>query len=241
MGWLPAPVEQLLDVALVGELTVVGRNGRPITHPLIPLHHDGLIYLHSSTLFSKKLEHIKRDPHVVAGDHRSDRHEGQSGPRHDPGHGEADRGRSAFGLGAADPRPVAPQGAADRRLPEGPRRAPALLRAIGDRDHAGALPVLGRRTDRCAARRDPEHRRRRPRDGRSRRRADRDALGHRLRPRRDRRGPAPAGRVPACRRQLGRRRRLPDERRHDPRCRSGGRLRASCRARRACRSPPTAR
>jgi hypothetical protein len=64
MGWLPGPVERLLDVALVGELTVIGRNGRPITHPLIPLHHEGRIYLHSSTLFSKKLEHIKRDPHV---------------------------------------------------------------------------------------------------------------------------------------------------------------------------------
>ena len=64
MGWLPDPVEQLLDVALVGELTVVGRNGRPITHPLIPLYHEGRIYLHSSTLFSKKLEHIKRDPRV---------------------------------------------------------------------------------------------------------------------------------------------------------------------------------
>ena len=65
MGWLPEPVEQLLDVALVGELTVVGRNGRPVTHPLIPLYHDGKIYLHSSTLFSKKLEHIKRDPRVA--------------------------------------------------------------------------------------------------------------------------------------------------------------------------------
>jgi Pyridoxamine 5'-phosphate oxidase len=64
MGWLPDPVERLLDVALVGELTVIGRNGRPITHPLIPLYHDGKIYLHSSTLFSKKLEHIKRDPRV---------------------------------------------------------------------------------------------------------------------------------------------------------------------------------
>ena len=64
MRWLPDPVEQLLDVALVGELTVVGRNGRPITHPLIPLYHEGMIYLHSSTLFSKKLEHIKRDPRV---------------------------------------------------------------------------------------------------------------------------------------------------------------------------------
>lgn len=64
MGWLPDPVERLLDVALVGELTVVGRNGRPVTHPLIPLYHEGKIYLHSSTLFSKKLEHIKRDPRV---------------------------------------------------------------------------------------------------------------------------------------------------------------------------------
>ena len=65
MGWLPAPVERLLDVALVGEFTVIGRNGRPITHPMIPLLDDGRIYLHSSTLFSKKLEHIKRDPHVA--------------------------------------------------------------------------------------------------------------------------------------------------------------------------------
>ena len=65
MGWLPAPVEQLLDIALVGELTVVGRGGRPITHPLIPLYHAGRIYLHSSTLFSKKLEHIKREPRVA--------------------------------------------------------------------------------------------------------------------------------------------------------------------------------
>ena len=64
MGWLPAPVERLLEVALVAELTVVGRNRRPITHPLIPLYHDGRIYLHSSTLFSRKLEHIKRDPRV---------------------------------------------------------------------------------------------------------------------------------------------------------------------------------
>ncbi len=64
MGSLPAPIERLLDVALVGELTVIGRNARPITHPLIPLYHDGKVYLHSSTLFSKKLEHIKRDPRV---------------------------------------------------------------------------------------------------------------------------------------------------------------------------------
>ena len=64
MGWLPDAVERLLDVALVGELTVIGRNGRPVTHPLIPLYDGERIYLHSSTLFSKKLEHIKRDARV---------------------------------------------------------------------------------------------------------------------------------------------------------------------------------
>ncbi len=64
MGWLPQPIERLLEVALVGELTVIGRNGRPVTHPLIPLYDGEKIYLHSSTLFSKKLEHIKRDGRV---------------------------------------------------------------------------------------------------------------------------------------------------------------------------------
>jgi general stress protein 26 len=64
MRWLPEPVERLLEAALVGELTVVGPDRRPITHPLIPLYLDGRIYLHSSTLFSRKLEHIKRDPRV---------------------------------------------------------------------------------------------------------------------------------------------------------------------------------
>jgi len=64
MGWLPEPVERLLEVALVGELTVIGPHGRPITHPLIPLYDGERIYLHSSTLFSRKLEHIKRNPRV---------------------------------------------------------------------------------------------------------------------------------------------------------------------------------
>jgi len=65
MGWLPEPVERLLEVALVGELTVVGLNRRPITHPLIPLYDGERLYLHSSTLFSKKLEHIKLNPRVA--------------------------------------------------------------------------------------------------------------------------------------------------------------------------------
>jgi general stress protein 26 len=64
MGWLPEPVERLLEVALVGELTVVGRNGRPVTNPLIPLYDGERIFFHSSTLFSRKLEHIKADPRV---------------------------------------------------------------------------------------------------------------------------------------------------------------------------------
>jgi general stress protein 26 len=64
MGHLPEPVEQLLDAALVGELTVVNRAGRPITYPLIPLYDDGRVYLTSSTLFSRKLEHIKANPRV---------------------------------------------------------------------------------------------------------------------------------------------------------------------------------
>jgi general stress protein 26 len=65
MAWLPQPVERLLNEALVGELTVVGPGGRPITHPLIPLYDGERILMHSSTLFSKKLEHIKADPHVA--------------------------------------------------------------------------------------------------------------------------------------------------------------------------------
>lgn len=64
MGWLPEGAERLLEVALVGELTVIGRDGLPISHPLIPLYDGEKLYLHSSTLFSKKLEHIKRDPRV---------------------------------------------------------------------------------------------------------------------------------------------------------------------------------
>jgi len=64
MGVLPEPIEDLLDTALVGELTVLNEHGRPVTHPLIPLYDGALIYLTSSILFSRKLEHIKRNPRV---------------------------------------------------------------------------------------------------------------------------------------------------------------------------------
>ena len=65
MGVLPEPIEELLETALVCELTVVDPGGRPVTHPLIPLYDGRLIYLTSSVLFSKKLEHIKANPKVA--------------------------------------------------------------------------------------------------------------------------------------------------------------------------------
>jgi general stress protein 26 len=61
---LPDPVARLIDGALVGELTVVAEDGRPITYPLIPLFDGEHIYMTSSTLFSRKLEHIKSNPKV---------------------------------------------------------------------------------------------------------------------------------------------------------------------------------
>jgi hypothetical protein len=64
MGALPASIEELLNSALVGELTVIDEGGRPVTHPLIPLYDGDRIYLTSSVLFSRKLEHIKANPKV---------------------------------------------------------------------------------------------------------------------------------------------------------------------------------
>lgn len=63
-GILPAPVEALLDAALVSELTVVNAAGRPVTYPLIPLYDGRHIFMTSAVLFSKKLRHIKANPKV---------------------------------------------------------------------------------------------------------------------------------------------------------------------------------
>jgi general stress protein 26 len=80
MSRISEPVEELLNAALVGELTVVGRAGKAVTYPLIPLYDGHRIYLTSSTLFSRKLEHIRANPKValsitdpVAVDGRRDR------------------------------------------------------------------------------------------------------------------------------------------------------------------------
>jgi general stress protein 26 len=64
VGVLPQSVEELLETALVAELTVIDHEGRPVTHPLIPLYDGRQILMTSSVLFSRKLEHIKANPRV---------------------------------------------------------------------------------------------------------------------------------------------------------------------------------
>jgi general stress protein 26 len=65
VGVLPPECEDVLNRALVCAFTVIGPGDRPITHPMIPLYDGEKIYLHSSILFSKKLEHLKRNPKVA--------------------------------------------------------------------------------------------------------------------------------------------------------------------------------
>ena len=62
---MPAPAAELLERALVAELTVIDAVGRPVTYPLIPLWDGERIYMTSSTLFSRKLAHIDRNPNVA--------------------------------------------------------------------------------------------------------------------------------------------------------------------------------
>ena len=61
---LPPAVVELLDAALVAELTVVAPSGRPVTYPLIPLSDGNRIWFTSAVLFSRKLRHIKANPKV---------------------------------------------------------------------------------------------------------------------------------------------------------------------------------
>ncbi len=64
MANMPDPVARLLEIALVGELSVIDGHGRPVTYPLIPLWDGHRVYLTSSALFSRKLEHIRANPRV---------------------------------------------------------------------------------------------------------------------------------------------------------------------------------
>jgi general stress protein 26 len=64
MGVLPHAAEDALRRALVCEFTVIRPDGRPVTHPMIPIYDGEKIYLHSSILFSRKVEHLKTNPRV---------------------------------------------------------------------------------------------------------------------------------------------------------------------------------
>jgi hypothetical protein len=64
MATMPERAGALLEAALVGELTVIDRGGRPVTYPLIPLWDGERVYLTSSSLFSRKLDHIRANPRV---------------------------------------------------------------------------------------------------------------------------------------------------------------------------------
>jgi general stress protein 26 len=61
---MPEPVLELLDKALVAELTVIDSQGKPRTDPLIPFWDGEHILMTSSVLFSRKLQDIKRNPRV---------------------------------------------------------------------------------------------------------------------------------------------------------------------------------
>ena len=65
MGALSEIVEEILNAALVCEFTVVNASGRPVTHPMIPLYDGEKIYMTSSVLFSKKLDHVRQNPKVA--------------------------------------------------------------------------------------------------------------------------------------------------------------------------------
>jgi general stress protein 26 len=64
MAALPEAAEDALRRALVCEFTVIRPDGRPVTHPMIPIYDGERIYLHSSILFSKKVAHVKANPKV---------------------------------------------------------------------------------------------------------------------------------------------------------------------------------
>lgn len=64
MSTFPAVADRMLRAALVSELTVVDPRGRPVTYPLIPLWDGERIFMTSSVLFCRKLEHLKLNPRV---------------------------------------------------------------------------------------------------------------------------------------------------------------------------------
>ena len=61
---LPDDVARVLGAALVCELTVLD-GVRPVTYPLLPLFDGERIFVTSSILFSRKLEHVKANRKVA--------------------------------------------------------------------------------------------------------------------------------------------------------------------------------
>ncbi|MDW8083819.1 MAG: pyridoxamine 5'-phosphate oxidase family protein [Candidatus Caldarchaeum sp.] len=58
--------EEIMENALVSSLSYVTSSGEVSTHPMLPLYsrERKKLYMTSSILFSKKIEHIKRNPKV---------------------------------------------------------------------------------------------------------------------------------------------------------------------------------
>ena len=147
MGALPQPVEELIEAALVAELTVVREDGRPVTYPLIPLYDGERIYMTSSVLFSRKLEHIRGNPRVAVSITDPVAVGGRTNRRHDPGRCPSDRGRPARRLGATAS-DLGAERAGHRRVPEAAGRAAVVLRAGPHRGHAPPVVLLAERPDR---------------------------------------------------------------------------------------------
>lgn len=62
---MPAPnwVEDVFDKYLICEFTSID-NGRPVTFPMLFFHDQNKFVVTSSILFSKKIEHVKKNPKV---------------------------------------------------------------------------------------------------------------------------------------------------------------------------------
>ena len=144
MAAIPGPVTELLESALVAELTVVDPSGRPVTYPLIPLVgrrarlHDLVDPVQPQARAHRGERQGLRVDHGPDLGRRPDR------SRDDPGRRPGHRRRPAWRLGtsAAD---LVGEGAGDRLVPQGARGAAALLRARAHRDRPRAVSCTGRR------------------------------------------------------------------------------------------------
>ena len=144
MTWLPPAVVELLEAALVTELSVVRPDGRPMTYPLIPLWDGERVLMTSSVLFSQQARAHQVQPARLARAQRPGRARRPHRPRHDPGHRPGRRRRPAHRVGTRPPA-LAGEGAGHPRVPQGSRGVPALLRARRHRGRADSRLLLAGR------------------------------------------------------------------------------------------------